>query len=41
LGANHHLRQPLAGMPEGRLLALVSAGAEAVERDGKIVHTNK
>ena len=33
--------QPAAGMPEGCLLALVSTGAEAIERDGKVVNTNK
>jgi hypothetical protein len=40
-GAREPSHQPLAGMPEGRLRALVSAGAEAIERDGKIVNTNK
>ena len=30
-----------AGLPEGCLQALVSTGAEAIERDGKVVNTNK
>jgi hypothetical protein len=40
-GAGEPSHQPVAGMPEGCLQALVSTGAEAIERDGKVVNTNK
>src|SRR5581483_418559 len=39
-GTGEPSHQPVAGMPEGCLRALAGTGAEAIERDGHVVHTD-
>ena len=40
-GADEPSHQPVPGVAEGRLQALVITGAEAVEGDGEVVHANE
>jgi hypothetical protein len=40
-GVHEPPHQPDAGVPEGRLEALVGSGTEAIERDGHVVNANK